>query len=67
MVIDVKEGHLVVFLAQDEEDGVKHFYQLGEVKPPDCLGYLHDRHENTPVICETTIMPWLSQYLHDTT
>ena len=40
MVVDVQERHLVVLLAQDEEDGVQHLDQLGEVKPPQRLGYL---------------------------
>lgn len=43
VVVDVKEGDLVVVLSQDEEKGVHELDELGEVIPPQDIDDLSQR------------------------
>lgn len=43
VVVHVQNGDLVVVLAQDKEEGVHEFYELGEVVPPQHSDDLHIR------------------------
>jgi hypothetical protein len=36
----VQEGQLVLLLPEDEEECIAKLYELGDVIPPDCVGYL---------------------------
>lgn len=45
VVVDVKEGDLVVVLPQDEEEGVHELDELGEVVPPENMDDLVAREQ----------------------
>lgn len=40
MVIDMKEGDLIVLFSKNKEDRVQELHKFGEVVPPQDLGYL---------------------------